>query len=279
MKANALRLSLNIIFSLCCLALVFLMLRQFQLEADHNDQTGIQSAQVIVLPNENLSWRWFGQNSGDSEQDLIIQNEAEKKLPEASINAELLGVLRSQGLATATIRVNGQQEKVFAVGDQLQPGVELVSVSTSRIILHERGRQVQITMRKPEDMLIQLHNRNNSQNDNANSSELLQGGFSLANMFDAIPVQLDNSSQGIQLGDISEEILSLSELQDGDVIIQVGATSIDELILNPGQWITYTTETVLPVTVMRDGQKITLYVNAFSLSARILPNLTRELIR
>ena len=51
--------------------------------------------------------------------------------------------------------------------------------------------------------------------------------FRLANMFDALPVQLDNAATGIQLGGISEEMLSLSELQDGDVVIQIGETSMD----------------------------------------------------
>ncbi len=272
MKANTLRLSINVILSLCCLAFVLLMLWPYLFNTEQNEQPGIQLIQSTVLPNENLSWRWFGQNTITTEQDLRAQNEAEQQLAEASINAELIGIVRTQDYATATIRVNGRQEKVFSIGDELQPGVELVGVSTSRIILNERGRQVQITMRKPEDMLVQPGNRNS----NANNTAILQDGFSMTNMFDALPVQLDNSATGIQLGSISEEMLSLSELQDGDVVIQVGTTSIDELMSNPGQWMSYTAETTLPVTVMRNGQETTLYVNAFSLSARILPNLTRE---
>jgi len=276
MKANTLRLGLNVTFSLCCLVLALLMFWSYLFKTQQNEQVGIQLVQAAVLPNENLSWRWFGQNTEGSEQDLRVQNEAEEQLAEASINAELLGVLKAQGLATATIRINGQQEKVFAIGDELQRGVELVSVSTSRVILNERGRQVQITMRKLEDMPIQLSNQQNAA---ASSTAVLQGGFSLANMFDALPVQLENSATGIQLGGISEEMLSLSELQDGDIVMQVGSMSIDELMSNPAQWMSYSTETTLPVTVMRDGQETTIYVNAFSLSARILPNLTSELMQ
>jgi len=275
MKANTLRLSINIILSLSCLAFVLLMLWQYLFNTEQNEQPGIQLIQSNVLPNENLSWRWFGQNTITNEQDLRAQIEAQQQLAEASINAELIGIVMTQDYAIATIRVNGRQEKVFSIGDKLLPGVELVSVSTSRVVLNERGRQVQISMRLPEDMLVQLGNRNG----NANSTALLQDGLSMANMFDALPVQLDNSATGIQLGGISEEMLSLSELQDGDVVIQVGTTSINELMSNPGQWMSYTLETTLPVTVMRNGQETTLYVNAFSLSARILPNLTSELMQ
>lgn len=274
MKANTLCLNINIVLSFCCLALVILMLKFYLTDVDQNEQAGIQLVQATSLSGENLSWRWFGQNTLGTEQELR-QIEAEEQLAEASINAELLGVLSRQGLATATISINGQAEKVFAIGDELQPGVELVSVSTSRVVLNERGRQVQLTMRKPEDMPVQLR----SQRQNMNSTALLEDGFSLANMFDAVPVQLDNAATGIQLGGISDEILSLTELQDGDVVIQVGTTSIDELMSNPGQWMGYSTETTLPVTVMRNGQETTLYVNAFSLSARILPSLTSELMQ
>lgn len=195
--------------------------------------------------------------------------EQEEQLTEASINAELLGVLRTPAYATATISINGQAEKVFSIGDELQSGVELVSVSTSRVILNERGRRVQITMRRPDNM-VQLRQAPPS----AISSTEIQSGFSLANMFDAVPVQLENNAMGFKLDGLSEEMQSLSEIRDGDVITQVGNTTIEELMSNPGQWMNYSTETSLPVTVLRDGQETTLYVNAFSLSARILPNIS-----
>lgn len=280
MKVNALRFNVNIFLSFCCLVLVLLMLKQYFFNVQVNDQAGIQLVQSSILTTENLNWRWFVSTGAGAEQNTRMQNEAEEQLAEASINAVLIGVLRTQGFATATISVNGQQEKVFAIGDELLPGVELVGVSTSRVVLNERGRQVQISMRKPEDMIIQVRNQsNNQQSVDVESTAILQDGFSLANMFDALPVQLDNSATGIQLGGISNEMLSLSELQDGDVVIQVGSSSIDELMSNPAQWMSYTTETTLPVTVMRDGQETTIYVNAFSLSARILPNLTSELMQ
>ena len=280
MKVNALRFNVNIFLSFCCLVLVLLMLKQYFFNVQVNDQAGIQLVQSSILTTENLNWRWFVSTGAGAEQNTRMQNEAEEQLAKASINAVLIGVLRTQGFATATISVNGQQEKVFAIGDELLPGVELVGVSTSRVVLNERGRQVQISMRKPEDMIIQVRNQsNNQQSVDVESTAILQDGFSLANMFDALPVQLDNSATGIQLGGISNEMLSLSELQDGDVVIQVGSSSIDELMSNPAQWMSYTTETTLPVTVMRDGQETTIYVNAFSLSARILPNLTSELMQ
>jgi type II secretory pathway component PulC len=273
MKVNTLRLGLNVVLSLSCLASVVLMLLLYFSDTEEQEQMGIQLLQATTGPNENYSWRWFGGSTASTEQ-ALRQIEAEEQLAEASINAELLGVLSRPGFATATISINGQAEKVFAVGDELQPGIELVSVGTSRVVLNERGRQVQITMHKPENMPIQVNNRRNTA-----STNILQDGFSLANMFDAVPVQLENAATGIQLGGISDEMLSMTDLQDGDVVMRVGTTTIDELMSNPSQWMSYSTETTLPVTVMRNGQETTLYVNAFSLSARILPNLTSELMQ
>jgi hypothetical protein len=42
---------------------------------------------------------------------------------------------------------------------------------------------------------------------------------------------------------------------------------------NPAQWVSYSSSNSLAVTVMRQGQEETIYVNAASLSAKILPNL------
>lgn len=276
MKVNSVRLGINVILSLACLALLVIMIWQYLFNTSENNQAGIQLIQATPASTDNYSWRWFGQNSLAIEQNIRFQQESEEQFAEADINAELIGVVMTQDISTATIRINGQQEKVYSIGDELQSGVELLDVGTSRVVLRERGREVQISMRKPTDLPVQIRNQAIP---DATTTSMLQDGFSLANMFDALPVQIENAGTGIQLGGISEEMLSLSELQDGDVVMQVGSTSINELMSNPGQWMSYTTETMLPVTVMRDGQETTLNVNAFSLSARILPNLTSELMQ
>ncbi len=280
MKVNSLRTGLNLLLSLISVVMLVYMSWNLFLSSELYDQTEIQLVRPMALATDNLNWRWFDQSTVTAAQVLSEQNEIDEQLAEASINAELIGVLSTSEFQTATIRINGQPEKVFAIGDELQPGVELVSVGTSRVVLNERGRRVQITMHKPWDMLVQLNAQNSrSGGGNAVNSTFLEDGFSLANMFDALPVQLEDSTTGIQLGGISEELLSLSTLLDGDVVMAVGGKSIDELMSDPSQWMSYTTETTLPVTVIREGEQATLYVNAFSLSARILPSLTSELMR
>lgn len=276
MKANSVHIGINALLSLCCVGLaVFIGWRLF-VEPPQQSQPAIQLVQAAPEAGGNLRWRWFD-SGGSRNTGAMSQEEAEEEvLAEANINAVLIGVMRTSEFATATISINGQPEKVFSIGDELQSGVELLSVSTSRVILDERGRRVQITMRRPEGMLQQNVQQNTAGN---GSVTQLENGFSLANMFDAVPVQVDNGGTGFQLDGISQEMLDLTEIQEGDVVVQVGGMTIDQLMANPGQWMNFSSETTLPVTVMRNGEETTLYVNAFSLSARILPGLTNELMQ
>ncbi len=274
MRVKNLHLGFNIFLLLCSVVLVLSILWSLIVSEDKSssqtEQSGMQLVQAAEPPSQRLNWRWFSQGITSAD----ISNEvtaAEEALAEASIDAELIGVVRTEEFATATIKVNGRAEKVFTIGDELQNGVELVSIGSSRVILDERGRRVQISMRKPNNMPIRLSNPRAG----GSSGE----SFSLANMFNAVPVQLESYGTGFKLDGISEELRSLTEIQEGDVVVQVGANSIQELMSNPAQWMKYTTETTLPVTVMRDGEEATLYVNAFSLSARLLPNLTTELMQ
>lgn len=270
MKANAIHKLVNGVLALCSLALLLLIVWQLLTVVEEDASPGLQLVQPVSRANNALSWRWFNSAGSSGIQSEMAIQEQEEQLTEASINAELLGVMRTAEYATATISINGQAEKVFSIGDELQSGVELLSVSTSRVILNERGRRVQVTMRRPDGNRVQL----SQAPQNSVGSTQIQNGFSLANMFDAIPVQLENNTTGFKLDGLSEEMQSLSEIRDGDVITQVGNTTIEELMSNPGQWMNYSTETSLPVTVLRDGEETTLYVNAFSLSARILPNIS-----
>jgi S1-C subfamily serine protease len=91
-------------------------------------------------------------------------------------------------------------------------------------------------------------------------------------MFGAVPVMAGNGA-GLKLNNLSAELTSLADLQEGDVVVQVDGKSVQELMANPAQWVSYSSNNSLPVTVMRQGQEEIIYVNAASLSAKILPNL------
>ena len=42
---------------------------------------------------------------------------------------------------------------------------------------------------------------------------------------------------------------------------------------NPSEWLKFSASTNLPVTLLRDGKEQIVYINASSLSAKMMPNL------
>jgi PHD/YefM family antitoxin component YafN of YafNO toxin-antitoxin module len=42
---------------------------------------------------------------------------------------------------------------------------------------------------------------------------------------------------------------------------------------NPSEWFKFSASTNLPVTILRDGEEQIIYINAASLSAKMMPNV------
>ena len=75
----------------------------------------------------------------------------------------------------------------------------------------------------------------------------------------------------IALDNLSSDIKMMADIRDGDVVMQVDGLSVQDLMSNPMKLMSYSSATSLPVTVMRNGRQETIYVNAASLSAKMLP--------
>jgi type II secretory pathway component PulC len=241
-----------------CVYLAVLITLQFIPSGDKSVKNipRVQSAQVIY-------WNWF---SSDSAVAVTPANEKHGELPEANINALLLGVMMAGENSLATLKFNGKPEAVYRIGDDLSSGYRLVDIETFRIVVRKNGVTQQVLMKKPEG-IIEIQ-----QVSSAQTSVEPQEGFALANMFGAVPVSAGNGS-GLKLNNLSAEVTSLADLQEGDVVVQIDGKSVQDLMANPAQWISYSTNNSLPVTVIRQGQEEIIYVNAASLSAKILPNL------
>ena len=50
------------------------------------------------------------------------------------------------------------------------------------------------------------------------------GGFAMANMFGAVPVRVDEYGSGFKLNKLSEEMKMLADLENDDVVVDVGGT-------------------------------------------------------
>ena len=66
---------------------------------------------------------------------------------------------------------------------------------------------------------------------------------------------------------------ALADIRDGDVVLEVNGSSVQNLMSNPMDLIKLRSSNSLPVKILREGREETIYVNAESLSAKMLPAL------
>jgi type II secretion system protein C len=212
------------------------------------------------------NWNWF---NNALEAPVARQQQVAQALADAKINADLLGVVISDEISTATIKYKGQPEAVYLMGDDLLAGMKIVKIEAQRIVVEQGGVQKQILLKKPESIF-----QSEVVSENSNS-DLEQSGFRLANMCGAVPVRLASGggaeTAGFKLNGLSAEMRSLADIEDGDVVVSVSGSSVTELMENPAAWMSLSGQSNLPLTIIRDGQEMVIYVNAASLSAKMLP--------
>jgi type II secretory pathway component PulC len=212
----------------------------------------------------SLRWTWF---SGVAVTVPTVELDS-SNLADADVNAKLLGVLFSESSSLATISFNGRPEQVYRIGDKLGASIVIKQIQAFRIIVEQNGVKRQILLKKPENVM-----QTEQAPDDYSDDEPADEGFAMANMFGALPVKVDNYGSGFKLSKLSSEMKMLADIEDGDVVVDVGGTGVQELMSDPASWVQYSGETSLPVTVIRNGEEVVLYVNAASLSAKMLPKL------
>tara|TARA_B110000902_G_scaffold226313_1_gene264882 strand:+ start:5183 stop:5992 length:810 start_codon:yes stop_codon:yes gene_type:complete len=213
-----------------------------------------------------LSWNWF---NGTAVTAPIVEVDS-RDLADANVKAKLLGVMLSESASLATISLNGRPEQVYRVGDKLGSSIVIKQMQAFRIIVEQNGVRWQILLKKPDDVM-QIEQSSESESDSG--SQTTDEGFAMANMFGALPVKVDNYGSGFKLNKLSDEMKMLADIEDGDVVVDIGGTGVQELMSDPAEWVKYSSETSLPVTVIRNGEEVVVYVNAASLSAKMLPKL------
>jgi type II secretory pathway component PulC len=207
-----------------------------------------------------LRFAWFG---GQQVVQIVETTEQDQELKDANINAELLGVVLAGEASSATLKFKGKPEKVFQRDEKINTSITLLAIEAYRIIVSENGVKKQILMNKPDTIMETAVSPDGS-------VQQLQKGFALANMFGAVPVNVAGGS-GFKMNNLSSDIKMMADIRDGDVVMQVDGLSVQDLMSDPLKLMSYSSATSLPVTVMRNGRKETIYVNAASLSAKMLP--------
>ena len=239
---------------LSCLFLSFLIVMEF-------NQTEERAKQLARVPSAKaVYWNWF---RGSPEM-AIAASEQAGELADAKINATLLGVMIAGNSSSATLKFNGKPESVYHIGDELGSNTSIIEIQPYRIVVNQNGSNKQVLLKKPDTIMV---------TEEASVRQETQAeGFALANMFGAVPVNVGGSS-GLKMNNISDEIKILADIQDGDIVVKVDGLMVQSLLADPTKWMGYSSASSLPVTVIRQGQEETIYVNAASLSAKMLPNL------
>lgn len=211
----------------------------------------------------DLKWNWFNGAATPVAAPVVDLDD----LANATIKAKLLGVVIGERTSAATISFNGRPEQVYHVDDKLGASVVIKQIQPSRIIVEQNGAKRQILLEKADNVM------ETEQVVETDQDQAADEGFAMANMFGALPVQVDNYGSGFKLNKLSDEMKMLADIEDGDVVVDVGGSGIQELMSDPSLWVNYTNESSLPVTIIRDGEPVVVYVNAASLSAKMLPKL------
>jgi len=221
---------------------------------------------------ENLRWNWFSAPRSQSVEQIAEVVSADENLANASIRAELLGVVISPWGSYAAISTSARPDGVYAVGDSIENNVTLEAVEQNRVIVSQRGSRRQIPLKSITD------NGNSAQR--TNQSDLLEldesqagQGFSLSGLLSAAPEMVPGVGMGLRLGDLSADLVDLADVQEGDVLISVNGAAVSDMISNPLMWQQFSQMTSMPVTIVRDEEQIELFVNGASLSEKILPQL------
>lgn len=232
--------------------------------------TGIQQEALRPLP-QPARFAWFPRETAAPVQN--IQPEESTELSDATINAELLGVVIQGDRAVASISLPRNPNGVYEVGDEISPGVSLERIEPLRVVVSERGSLRQIPL-KP---VVTSRTANRSQLLETVASE--PSGFNLSGVLGATPIQIAGAGLGIRLDSLDDEISQISDLRVRDVILSVDGTPVSQLMTSPQRWQQLMMESTVTLDIQRDGVDQQITVNARSLGERILPTLGQGLVQ
>lgn len=233
----------------------------------------VNTAGLVDAPRiENLRWNWFAApRPGQAE--VPAESGISEELPNASIRAELLGVVISPWGSYAAISTSANPDGVYAVGDSIGNNVTLEAVEPRRVVVSQSGSRRQIALKAISEGGASVQSSSQSDLLQLNEAQSSGQGFNLSGLLSAAPEMVPGVGMGLRLGDLSEDLADLADVQEGDVLIAVNGTAVGDMMSNPVMWQQFSQMTSMPVTIIRNEEQIELFVNGASLSEKILPQL------
>jgi len=231
------------------------------------DKSDVASVTRVAGPTApSLRWNWFRR----PETAVVAEVKELGELPDATIKAKLLGVMLTAQFSSATISYNGKPEAVYHINDKLDGSTLIKQIEPYRIVVVQNGADKKILLEKSDSI---MQTEDYPDEPPAEAPQAQDDGFAMANMFGAVPVNVESFGSGLKLNNLSQEMKQLADIEEGDVVVSVGGLGIESLMSDPTSWTNYSGESNLPVTIIRNGEEMVVYVNAASLSAKMLPRL------
>lgn len=225
---------------------------QPEMVAPNASQSAVSN--VLVVPPSYLLGR---------PEKLLTQKviESPELINKSRLNLKLIGLLKHPLKSIAVIDVSGKVQ-VFAVGEEIQPDVELVEVGATFVVISNRGQHEKLELKEAPNIL-------NSSYSGEESADITEAQSEKLNL---IKEEVKNSPLSI-LGYVRYEFINKKGepamikvwpkqetalftalgFQPGDLLKVVNGHSIDELLSNPALWQALLSETSLSVVVDRQG--------------------------
>lgn len=221
-----------------------------------------------------LRWNWFPNVRAPVASAPEPEQTDDEELARATIKAELLGVVITETISYAAISTSKNPQGVYSVGDQIENNVTLEDIQDYRVIVSQRGSRRQIPLKALEKGAKRSTAGKRASLIEVESSSSQSGsGFNLSGLVSTNPIRLPGGGIGLKLGGLSEDLTDLADVQEGDVVLSVNAVPVSELLTNPLLWQQFSQQTNMPITIRRGDEEIEMFVNAASLSAKILPRI------
>jgi type II secretory pathway component PulC len=195
------------------------------------------------------------------QQRLILYPRADSSpnagaLTESSVDADLLGVISMGDQSRANMRVKGKKETVFAVGDELVAGVVIDSISPAYVVVRERGALRKITLKS-------LLDGNNSAVIEASTAVVEAVASDARPLPVEVPVAVsavltEAGQSGLRIDSVDAAIAELAAIRVGDIIVAVEEITLSSLMADTAMLETLSRQQSLAVTLVRDGEQITL---------------------
>lgn len=189
-----------------------------------------------------------------------------EELSEASVKAELLGVISGGDSPRVNMKVKGGEEAVFRLKDEITPGVIIEAIEADRVVVRERGVLRQITFAPfvsgRSKSILEISTEAEPVDDTKSSVASTDdfGDLQLS------PVLLKDGQSGIRIEGVGNGLSDLGFI-DGDVIISVEGLMVVDLNNQPDDLERISQQNEIALSLQREGQEISLSVDGNSLRA------------